>query len=329
MTIEEALSILELKPHFTTAELGKAYRHALMVWHPDRFSGNEELIKKAQERTRGIIEAFDLLSPLAAGDDDASATTKQAENDTPAREAGAQEKPRPAGAVPLPQIERLTTTGKKGRGSTDRATWIITGVSVVVAVLLITFLSKHPPTKTKSPEILSTVGGLSSGEQAAVDRNIVPEVEVVVADLPLKAVEHDIASQTTPLPTNTNPKAFLPHPQKPMKVGELMPRPQSPMRVEEKLQPLQITSEANERRVTQKNIIAVDPKATRAIASLGGGGKVIQLDDGRVFSSNYGFESRNWAVGQAVVLTYKGSLTYLLNATNGTEEYVQELHIQK
>ena len=33
------------------AELKKAYRHALMVWHPGRFTGDEELRAKAHART--------------------------------------------------------------------------------------------------------------------------------------------------------------------------------------------------------------------------------------------------------------------------------------
>lgn len=43
MTNAEALYLLELTPPFTEAEFKKAYRQAQMVWHPDRFSVNDEL----------------------------------------------------------------------------------------------------------------------------------------------------------------------------------------------------------------------------------------------------------------------------------------------
>ena len=62
MTSGEALQLLELTPPFTKAELKKAYRQAQMVWHPDRFTGNDELHAKALARSYLINEAFSEIS---------------------------------------------------------------------------------------------------------------------------------------------------------------------------------------------------------------------------------------------------------------------------
>lgn len=62
MTVAEAFRILELTPPYTESQLKSAYREQLMVWHPDRFVGNESLRLKAQDRTCQINEAFALIS---------------------------------------------------------------------------------------------------------------------------------------------------------------------------------------------------------------------------------------------------------------------------
>ena len=62
MTPKEALQLLELKPPVTKSDLKKAYREALMVWHPDRFQGNDDLRSKAQARAYLINEAFTMLA---------------------------------------------------------------------------------------------------------------------------------------------------------------------------------------------------------------------------------------------------------------------------
>ncbi len=64
MTIKDAIQLLELSAPFSKAALKKAYRDALMVWHPDRFTGNTELKAKAENRTYQINEAYALLSRI-------------------------------------------------------------------------------------------------------------------------------------------------------------------------------------------------------------------------------------------------------------------------
>lgn len=187
MTVADALKILELQSPYSKEELGKAYRHALMVWHPDRFSGNEELIKKAEAKTREIIEAFELLSSLSASQG-AAGTAEQAEKAAPVRKAGTQDSQRAAGTAPMPQVERLTTTGKKGRGSSDRATWIITGVSVVVAGVLIAMLSKHTPKKEEAAQATAS----SAATEAATKGT--PPVHAQVEDTTKTKAETSVAS---------------------------------------------------------------------------------------------------------------------------------------
>ena len=78
-----------------------------------------------------------------------------------------------------------------------------------------------------------------------------------------------------------------------------------------------------------KDIITVSEIDKRILASIGVGGKVMQLNNGRVFSSNYGIESKNWVVGQTIVVRPRDGTIYLLNATTGTEEMVHEVKAEK
>lgn len=64
MDTQTALQTLELIAPFSKADLKKAYRDALLVWHPDRFPDGSELKVKAEARTYKITEAYALLSKL-------------------------------------------------------------------------------------------------------------------------------------------------------------------------------------------------------------------------------------------------------------------------
>ena len=70
VSITEALRLLELTPPFTKAEVKTAYREAQLIWHPDRFPGNDKLHAKAHARAYLINEAFTEISrALEAGYD--------------------------------------------------------------------------------------------------------------------------------------------------------------------------------------------------------------------------------------------------------------------
>ncbi|UCC39695.1 MAG: J domain-containing protein [Candidatus Aminicenantes bacterium] len=54
--------ILELEPGASPEEVKQAYRDLAKVWHPDRFSHDPSLQKKAQEKLKEINEAYEKLS---------------------------------------------------------------------------------------------------------------------------------------------------------------------------------------------------------------------------------------------------------------------------
>jgi hypothetical protein len=54
--------VLDLQPGASMAEIKTAWRDLAQVWHPDRFTGNERLQKKAEETLKEINEAYYLLT---------------------------------------------------------------------------------------------------------------------------------------------------------------------------------------------------------------------------------------------------------------------------
>lgn len=138
MTINEAIEILEIQRGFTETQLAKAYRHALMVWHPDRFSGNDELIKKAQDHTREIIEAYDVLLPMALKEarPGAASATKETVS------TGEMSEPRRVQIMLRREgIGRFIPPLKSAGRRTDTTTWIVAGLSVLL--ISVTVWSYH------------------------------------------------------------------------------------------------------------------------------------------------------------------------------------------
>ena len=56
--INRYYKILELEPAASLEEVKKAYRDLVKVWHPDRFSDNQRLQKKANEKLAEINAAY-------------------------------------------------------------------------------------------------------------------------------------------------------------------------------------------------------------------------------------------------------------------------------
>jgi len=54
--------ILELSSDATLEELKEAYRDAISVWHPDRFSTNPRLRRKAERKAAEINEAYEMVA---------------------------------------------------------------------------------------------------------------------------------------------------------------------------------------------------------------------------------------------------------------------------
>jgi preprotein translocase subunit Sec63 len=59
--ISRCTEILGLKPGATREEVDEAYRDLAKVWHPDRFSGNPRLQKKAEEKIKEINAAYEYI----------------------------------------------------------------------------------------------------------------------------------------------------------------------------------------------------------------------------------------------------------------------------
>jgi len=62
---EKDYQLLGVSSHASTAEVKQAYRDLVEVWHPDRFSHNERLRKKAEEMLKLINAAYDRIKAVA------------------------------------------------------------------------------------------------------------------------------------------------------------------------------------------------------------------------------------------------------------------------
>ncbi|WP_306534346.1 DnaJ family molecular chaperone [Geobacter sp.] len=64
--------LLQLKPDATPAEVKRAFRDQVSAWHPDRFSADPAMQRRAEERLRLVIEAHRSIvayhASLASGD---------------------------------------------------------------------------------------------------------------------------------------------------------------------------------------------------------------------------------------------------------------------
>lgn len=58
MDIEKCFEILRVLPDSSLNEVKQAYRDLVNVWHPDRFSHNDRLRKKAEEELKRINFAY-------------------------------------------------------------------------------------------------------------------------------------------------------------------------------------------------------------------------------------------------------------------------------
>ncbi|MCJ7808625.1 MAG: DnaJ domain-containing protein, partial [Desulfobulbaceae bacterium] len=67
MDIKKSFQILELKVGASETEVRQAYRDIASVWHPDRFSGNPRLKRKAEEKLKEANAAYETLKSFFNG----------------------------------------------------------------------------------------------------------------------------------------------------------------------------------------------------------------------------------------------------------------------
>ncbi len=69
MNIDESIELLGLNRNFTKIQLEQAYRDLVQVWHPDRYSYNPRLQRKAEAKLKEINNAYELLQKVLASSD--------------------------------------------------------------------------------------------------------------------------------------------------------------------------------------------------------------------------------------------------------------------
>ncbi len=61
MKLGKCFEVLEISPGCSLEEVKQAYRDAVSVWHPDRFSGNPRLKAKAEAKLKEINTAYETI----------------------------------------------------------------------------------------------------------------------------------------------------------------------------------------------------------------------------------------------------------------------------
>jgi curved DNA-binding protein CbpA len=66
MDIQRALKILEIDRTASIDDVNKAYKDIVSVWHPDRFTHNPRLKRKAEEKIKDVNIAYETLKSFYA-----------------------------------------------------------------------------------------------------------------------------------------------------------------------------------------------------------------------------------------------------------------------
>ncbi len=64
MDINRCFEVLEVDPGASLDEVKQAYKDAVNVWHPDRFSNNPRLRQKAEEKLKEVNAAYEMVKSL-------------------------------------------------------------------------------------------------------------------------------------------------------------------------------------------------------------------------------------------------------------------------
>ena len=61
MDVQQCFDVLEIDSNASIDEAKQAYKDMVNVWHPDRFSNNLRLKKKAEDRLKEINKAYEMI----------------------------------------------------------------------------------------------------------------------------------------------------------------------------------------------------------------------------------------------------------------------------
>ena len=64
--IQRALKILDLDRKASMDDINQAYKDSVSVWHPDRFTHNPRLKRKAEEKIKEVNMAYETLKSIHA-----------------------------------------------------------------------------------------------------------------------------------------------------------------------------------------------------------------------------------------------------------------------
>ena len=91
MSLQRCFDILELSPGATREEARRAYKDIVNVWHPDRFSNNPRLRKKAEIKLKEINAAYEEIGAFMASRDTGKHGEGPGSSSTPGRSRNAED----------------------------------------------------------------------------------------------------------------------------------------------------------------------------------------------------------------------------------------------
>ena len=140
--ISAYLELFDLPDAFTEAQLKQAYHDLVQVWHPDKHSHNERLRQKADEKTKEINQAYEVLqSRLVNGMFRFDRSTGRPASQTPRTGPPGAHQPPPATdtqpAESAPQDSpHPTTASYEPKGLSGNAFWfLLLGVMLLILIV--------------------------------------------------------------------------------------------------------------------------------------------------------------------------------------------------
>lgn len=68
MRLDDGYRLLDLDPGASDEEVKRAFRDLTKVWHPDRFGNDPQLRRKAEEKLKAVLEAYETIRAARAGE---------------------------------------------------------------------------------------------------------------------------------------------------------------------------------------------------------------------------------------------------------------------